>query len=109
MLLELLEMLRQKSLERYGGHRDRIPNQHKLWLCCSERAEAKTWGPALQSVVVLEVGGGDGRLSHYLREALAAKNKIRKEGAPDSNPGPDFSIVCTDSGLDQLHLQSTFR
>lgn len=52
----------------------------------------------LPSLKVLEVGGGDGRLTAHLKEALGNTCK-----------GPQIGFICTDSGRGGLHLSSPFR
>ena len=68
-----------------------------LWLCaapCRQRA-ADFNEPSLK---VLEVGGGDGRLTAYLKDVLA-----------NAREGLLVTVVCTDSGTGGLHSRSPFR
>ena len=61
---------------------------------CRRRA-AELGVPSLK---VLEVGGGDGRLTAHLKEALG-----------HTYEGPPVGFICTDSGRGGLHLSSPFR
>lgn len=50
------------------------------------------------SLKVLEVAGGDGRLTAYLKASL-----------DNTNEGPQVDIVCTDNGRNGLHFRSPYR
>jgi hypothetical protein len=54
----------------------------------------------LDSLKLLEVCGGDGRLSAYLRAEL---NRLE-----DSTLPPKITVHCTDSGRNGLHVKSPF-
>jgi len=59
------------------------------WVRASSVAGAGA--PSTEPLRVLEVGAGDGRLSHYLREAL-------RENSPASDGALSVVVVATDSG-----------
>lgn len=69
--------------------------------CCKCVHRRRAEELCLEHMSVLEVGGGDGRLSAHLRAAVAAQRSAASRCIVD--------IHCTDSGLRGLHVCSPFR
>ena len=64
---------------------------------CRQRAEQLE----LERMVILEIGGGDGRLSAHLQVGLAATCPAAGVCA--------IELCCSDSGSNALHASSPFR
>lgn len=64
---------------------------------CRQRAEQLE----LERLVILEVGGGDGRLSAHLQVALEATCPATSLSA--------IELRCSDNGSNALHASSPFR
>ena len=59
---------------------------------CVDRSRCEAY--RLAAAVVLELGGGDGRLSGYLSAQMGQE---------------PVSMICTDSGMKKLHVASPLR
>ena len=83
------------------------------------RQACQPWGSG-GSVKVLEIGAGDGRLSHYLRIVLREHQQQQTSsfqqhgshlasGSCAAIPGPHIDVIATDSGAQELQQHSPYR
>ena len=84
------------------------------------RQACQQWGSA-STVKVLEIGAGDGRLSHYLQIVLREHQQqqqtstVQQHGSQFASgscaaiPGPHIDVIATDSGAQDLQQHSPYR
>ena len=66
-------------------------------------------GFGLDRVRLVELGGGDGRLSHYLQLQLSAYGHEHDRHPSDQGRPAHVDVICTDSGASNLHSHALAR